>query len=338
MVLLDIKKAYNTECLSGIFYKLISMHLPNYSLFFPKSYLKGLAFTVHINDTNSSPKPTPPVFFRVPYYRHYFPFTFPTCRALCTPPSHYTQMTLSFCLSPGGLLQSAALTTLLKYFTTRKLSVRTHKTETILFSKSHLPPPGLADPLQIHDNFVPCTSAVSYLLLVLDSNFLYTQCLHTVANKVMGVPVTFPPLLARDSRLTKSKKLTLYRFLILSILTYATTVCSSTCPSNYLRLPVVQSRYLQGIGNYPRPTPTSHLHGTLNIAPIPVMIHRLTAKFFAHGPFQPNPLVQQIGNYTLADRAAAYKKYKHKSNRSVIFLDFFTAAYLYSFLFHFFIV
>jgi hypothetical protein len=93
MALLDIKKAYDTVCLNGFLYKLISLYLPNYSLFFLRSYLKVLTFTVHLNDTNSSPKPTPPVFLRVPYYRHYFPFTFPTFCALCTSTSLYRQMT-----------------------------------------------------------------------------------------------------------------------------------------------------------------------------------------------------------------------------------------------------
>jgi len=43
----------------------------------------------------------------------------------------------------------------------------------------------------------------------------------------------------------------------------------------------------------------SHLHNSLNIQP--VLIHTLTDKFFAHCPLNPNPLVQQIGNYTLAN-------------------------------------
>jgi len=36
MVLFYIKKAYDRVCPSGFLYKLISLHLPNYSLFFLK--------------------------------------------------------------------------------------------------------------------------------------------------------------------------------------------------------------------------------------------------------------------------------------------------------------
>jgi len=68
-----------------------------------------------------------------------------------------------------------------------------------------------------------------------------------------------------------------------------------------MSLPVIQSHCLQVINIYPRHTPPSHLHDTVHIQPIPVIIHRLRAKFFAHCPLHPNPLVQQIGNNTLAD-------------------------------------
>jgi hypothetical protein len=74
-----------------------------------------------------------------------------------------------------------------------------------------------------------------------------------------------------------------------------------TCSFSYLRLQVIRSRCLRVIGNHPRRTPTSHPHNSLNIEPIPSLIHRLTDKFLAHCPSHPNPPVQQIGNYTLAD-------------------------------------
>jgi hypothetical protein len=58
---------------------------------------------------------------------------------------------------------------------------------------------------------------------------------------------------------------------------------------------------LRVIDNHPRRTPTtSHLHDTLNIETIRIIIHRLPAKFVAHCPSHPKPLVQQIGNYTVA--------------------------------------
>jgi hypothetical protein len=160
---------------------------------------------------------------------------------------------------------SHAVTTLLKYFTKWKLRLNAHKTESIIFSKRQRP---LPKPLQIHDN-VSWAFAVHNFSLVLDSKLLYTKQLHTVIKKVTGFLCPIFPLLVRDSSLTQSNKLTLYKLLIRFVLTYVGRVCRSTCPSNYLKLQVIQSKHLRVIGSYHRRISTSHLHDILNTEPIP---------------------------------------------------------------------
>jgi hypothetical protein len=59
MVLLDLEKAYNTVWIHGLLYKLIVFKLPTPLLFILKAFLKGRSFTVHLNETSSSPKTTP---------------------------------------------------------------------------------------------------------------------------------------------------------------------------------------------------------------------------------------------------------------------------------------
>ena len=61
----------------------------------------------------------------------------------------------------------------------------------------------------------------------------------------------------------------------------------------------------------------SRLHNSLNIVPIRDFIHRLTAKFFAHCPSHPKPLVQQIGNKNLANQNSK-TKYKHRSPKHIL--------------------
>jgi hypothetical protein len=60
------------------------------------------------------------------------------------------------------------------------------------------------------------------------------------------------------------------------------------------------------------------LHDSLNIESLRDFIHHLTAKFFTKCPFHPNPLVQQIRNYTLADQNSLYKIYKHKLPKHIL--------------------
>jgi hypothetical protein len=59
-----------------------------------------------------------------------------------------------------------------------------------------------------------------------------------------------------------------------------------------------------------------YIYITLKIEPISDIIHRLTAKFFAHCPSHPKPLVQQ--NRTLADLTNTDRKYENKLTKHIL--------------------
>jgi len=168
----------------------------------------------------------------------------------------------------------------------------------------------------MHETFVPWDSAVRYLGLVLDSR-LYTKNLQVFAKKTAVVLCNISPLLTRDSTLTQPLRLTLYNLLTRSILTSAAPVCSPTCPSNYLKLQIIQSKCLRVIGNYTRRTPTSHMHDTLNIKFIPVIIHQPTAKFLltALHTQPPDPTNREL---YYSRSAKTCKKYKHKRPKHML--------------------
>ena len=108
------------------------------------------------------------------------------------------------------------------------------------------------------------------------------------------------------------------KLLIRPVLTYAAPVWSNTSSSNYRHLQLLQSKCLRVIGNYPRRTPISHLHSALNLEPIHEFIYRLTGKFFNNRSTHPNPLVRQIGNYTLPYLHKQYRKYIHKRTKHLL--------------------
>ena len=164
-------------------------------------------------------------------------------------------------------------------------------------------PSSLSDPLQIHHTFVPLASALRYLDTVLDLERFYTQHLHTFTNKAKAVFYNISPLLIPDSTLKKPNNLTLYKLFIRSFPIYAVPVCRSKCPFYYFKLQVIQSKCLRVIGNHPRCTSASFLHDTVNMEPIPIIIHRLAAKLFCS---HLKRLLQQIANYTLADKTNTY--------------------------------
>jgi hypothetical protein len=192
-----------------------------------------------------------------------------------------------------------------RYFTKWKLCMNVNKTEAILFTKRRPAAPPLS---QFQHTSIPWSPHIRYLSLVLDSKLLFTKHLHTDTCKATGVFLQLFPLLACDSTLSLHNKLTIYKLLIRPILTNAAPVWSNTSPSNYRHVRVLQSKCIRVIGDYPRRTPIPHLHSTLSLKPIHKFIYRLTTKFFHNCSTHPNPLVCQIGNYTLLNLHVQYRK------------------------------
>ena len=207
------------------------------------------------------------------------------------------------------------MTTLHRYFTKWKLLVNINKTEAILFTKCR---PALPRQLQFQHTSIPWNPHVSYLGLVLDSKLLFTKHLHSVIHKTTGTFLKLFPLLARSSTLSPCNKLTLYKSLIRPVLTYAVHVWSNTSSTNYRQLQILQSKCLRVTGNYPKRTPFTHLHTALNLEPIHEFIYHLTDKFFCSCPTHPNPLVREIGNYTLPDLHRQYRKYIHQRKKHLL--------------------
>jgi len=178
-----------------------------------------------------------------------------------------------------------AVMTLLNCFTTWTLRLNNHKSETILFSKR---PPPLIGPssnawhlcaLDLDITiFRPCARLTTSLQEVLD---------HRRQQSHIRSLWHLPP------QRSHSPKVNPLHSTHSSHLTFAAAVCSSSRPSNYLKPRAVQSKCLRVIGNYRRSTPNSHLHDSLNKEPIPVTIHRLTAKCPSH-PNPPGPTNWQL--------------------------------------------
>ena len=200
MFLLDTEKVW----LNGLLFRLISFHLPDYLTFFLDSYLEGRTSAVHLNYSTSALKPThsglpqgavlSTTLFSL--YLSDMPHPSPTPLALLS--QSWRPDTVSCRLSH-------AVTTLFKYFSTCKLRLNTHKTEAFLFSK-HRPP---SRTLLI--SMTPWTLVFGSALFrpCAGLKISDTQHLHTDANKAKTVLCYVYPLLARNSTLTQSSKLTL---------------------------------------------------------------------------------------------------------------------------------
>jgi len=286
-----------------------------------KAFLEDRTFTVHLNEASSSPKTTPAglpqgaVLSTTLFALYISDIPLPPNTQLALYADDTAILTQSWRTDTITNRLSHAISVLLRYFTKWKLRVNIHKTEAILFTKRR---PVTPDPVRFQHTVIPWTPHVRYLGVTLDSKLLFTKHITSVTHRASGTLLRLFPLLARDSTLNLSNKLSLYKLIIRSILTYAAPVWSNTSFYNYRRLQVSQSKCLRVIGNYPKRTPIPVLHSNLNIQPIRDFIHLLTDKFFSSCLTHPNPLISSIGNYSLADLNFQYKKYIHKRPKHIL--------------------
>jgi len=290
MVLLDLEKAYDTFWIHGLLYKLINFKISAYLLTL-KAFLEGRSFTVHLNDSSSSPKTTPSglpqgaVLSTTLFALYISDMPHPPNTQLALYADDTAILTQSWRNIVHRLTHATSV--LLRYFTRWKLEVNIHKTEAILFTRRRPAPP---TPLHFQHTVIPWNSQVRYLGLLLDPKLLFTTHFTSVTHKATVILLQLFPLLSRDSTLSIPNKITLYKLCIRSLLTYATPIWSTTSSSNYRRLQILQSKCLRVIGNYPRRTPIPRLHSILHVTPIRDFIYHLTTNFFDSCPAHPNPL------------------------------------------------
>lgn len=152
----------------------------------------------------------------------------------------------------------------------------------------------------------------------LDSKLTFTKHIKSKALAATRLLYNLFPLLAKDSTISQTNKLTLFKLAYRPTLTYACPMWSNTCATNIKSLQVAQNKCLRVIGHFSRATPITTLHQELKILPIDEYILNLTSTFFAKCPTHPNPLIQQIGHYTLDDLTREYKSYKHKRTKHLL--------------------
>jgi len=159
----------------------------------------------------------PQVFLRVPYYQlHYSPFIWHAA-----PTTHSPRLICGWYRPSTSVLATRYYIPQTQYCN-NDLTQILHYVETSIIEQENWSPiifQIFPDPNQFQDTFGPWTSTVRYLVLVLDSKLLFNRHLHTVASKAIGVPCDIFPFLGRDSALTQTNKLTLYKSLIRSNLT-----------------------------------------------------------------------------------------------------------------------
>jgi hypothetical protein len=117
------------------------------------------------------------------------------------------------------------------------------------------------------------------------------------------------PLLPRDSTTSQKIKLTLYKLLIRSALSYAAPVRRSTC-SNSKSSKTIAYEWLEVIPG----ALLYHVYTFLILNPLKSSSTGSQPNNFSTRPSQRNHLIQQIGTYNLNDRNSMHSKHKRQKH------------------------
>jgi hypothetical protein len=106
---------------------------------------------------------------------------------------------------------------------------------------------------------IPFVNNVKYLGLIFDKKITRIIHIETMATKTLRIFISICPIL-KSERSSVNTKLTLYKALIRSILTYACPAWEFAAVSYLLELWRLQNKVLRTTGNLPRSISTSDLH------------------------------------------------------------------------------
>jgi hypothetical protein len=141
------------------------------------------------------------------------------------------------------------------------IKISEDKTQSIYFSYRH-------GPIEIHltvkGQNIHFVKDVKYLGVIFDSRVTWRQHIDSIVTKGLRTFIRIYPIL-KSERLSAKSKLTLYKALMRSKMTYVCPAWEFAADSRLLKLHRLQNRVLRTSGGLPRRTPTRALHRMFHI-------------------------------------------------------------------------
>lgn len=308
VVSLDIEKAFDTVWHEGLIHKLSKLSMPTYLIKIIQSYLAGRTAYVNFHDqkspifnvlagvpTGSLLAPTLFICFinDLPTPKDCEIGTYADDTVFFTKTSWKNAKTIKKRLENGFIKIS-------EFYKNWKIKINNEKTESIMLSHSHVMHEKKKNyEIEINNSKIPWKNHICYLGINLDSKLSFKFHIDSALKKANFVISTLFSIFKKDSALSASLKLLIYKIYIRPVFTYAAPLIVNAPKTHLNRLQTMQNKCLRMALNLPRYTWIDELHDLAEIPKINEFLQKLSDAFYVRSVDVANDFVNSLGSYNL---------------------------------------
>lgn len=320
VVFLDIATAFDKVWHNGLLHKLMALKFPTYIVKLIQSYLKDRFFEVHhANSTSSTRKIRAgvpqgsilgPTLFNI--YINDIPR--PEGVELALFADDTAVIAQSWHAEEASEALQSALDILEEWYTLWRIKINVTKSQATMFSRRRHKTLGIPGNISLFDETIVWKDKSKYLGVIMDQRLNWGSHIKETIVKTTSRLAMLRPLLNKKSKLSLYNKLTLYKTILLPMMTYGSNVWGNAAPTNIKKLQVQQNKILREITASPWYCRNKDIHADLRMRTITEFIKDTALKFYAGLQEIKNPLISSLGihDYRDSDTASCHR-YKHSS-------------------------